>query len=156
MRTNQFFSKRMAMFFALHLSIIAAAFGQGYGQTPNTVRGMGADTTAFSVLWNNADLDNNKLFVEIMYDRKTCFQDAAEFWLCKDADGEHPFNSDAAKRGRQVPIDSILNNKDNCVISEDLLTLSQPTAGGYRLRFQLDPTKGDTVVANKVRIYVVS
>ncbi|MGL4907911.1 MAG: FISUMP domain-containing protein, partial [Bacteroidales bacterium] len=121
-----------------------------------TIRGIGADTTAFSVLWNNADLDNNKLFVEIMYDRKTCFQDAAEFWLCKEADGEYPFNPDKDKRGRQVPIDSVLNNQDNCVISKDLMTLSHPTAGGYRLRFQLDPSKGDTVVAKQVRIYVVS
>ncbi|MGL5914010.1 MAG: FISUMP domain-containing protein, partial [Bacteroidales bacterium] len=151
-----FISKRMAMVFALHLSLIATAFGQGYGQTPNTVRGLGADTTTFSVLWNNTDLDNNKLYVEIMYDKKTCFQDVAEFWLCKGAAGEHPFNSDKNKRGRKVPIDSLLNNQENCVISEDLMTLSQPTAGGYRLRFQLDPAQGDTVAANKVRIYVVS
>ncbi|MGL4957328.1 MAG: hypothetical protein ACRC9X_09150, partial [Bacteroidales bacterium] len=81
MKINLFFSKRMAMVFALHLSIMATAFGQGYGQMPSTVRGIGADTIAFSVLWNNADLDNNKLYVEIMYDRKTCFQDVAEFWL---------------------------------------------------------------------------
>ncbi|MGL4957363.1 MAG: FISUMP domain-containing protein, partial [Bacteroidales bacterium] len=153
---TRLFSKRMAMVFALHLSMIATAFGQSHGQISNTVRGMGADTTAFSVLWNNADLDNNKLYVEVMYDKKTCFQDAAEFWLCKEADGEYPFNPDKDKRGRQVPIDSVLNNQDNCVISKDLMTLSHPTAGGYRLRFQLDPSKGDTVVAKQVRIYVVS
>ncbi|MGL4956207.1 MAG: FISUMP domain-containing protein, partial [Bacteroidales bacterium] len=56
--------------------------------------------------------------------------------------------------GRQVKIDSLLNNQKNCVISADSFTLSEPTAGGYRLRFAL--TNADTVAGENARIYLVS
>ncbi|MGL4364397.1 MAG: FISUMP domain-containing protein [Bacteroidales bacterium] len=132
--------KHSASLFALQMLVLAVAFGQRYGQTAESFK-----EPAFSVLWNNADLTNKKLFVEIMYEKNTCFHDAAEFWMYK---------KDEPTGGRRVKVDSLLNNQKNCTLSADSFILSNPTAGGYRLRFAL--TDADTVASDSVRIRVVS
>ncbi|MGL5913695.1 MAG: hypothetical protein ACRCZB_05970, partial [Bacteroidales bacterium] len=137
---NIFFNKRIVISTALYLLAISFTFGQQYGQTAESFK-----DPAFSVLWNNADLTNKKLFVEIMYEKNTCFQDAAEFWLYYGTD---------STGGRQVKIDSLLNNVNNCKLSADSFILSEPTAGGYRLRFALN--NDDTIAANEAKIRVVS
>ncbi|MGL4364759.1 MAG: hypothetical protein ACRCSB_06100, partial [Bacteroidales bacterium] len=119
---NHLLNKRSAISIALHLTAVALTFGQQYGQTTESFK-----KPAFSVLWNNADLTNKKLFVEIMYDKNTCFQDAAEFWI-------YYAGQDSIRGGRKVKIDSLLNNQKNCKISADSFILSEPMAGGYRLR----------------------
>ncbi|MGL4956950.1 MAG: hypothetical protein ACRC9X_07220, partial [Bacteroidales bacterium] len=134
--------KRTAMLFALQMLAFSVAFGQRYGQTAESFK-----DPAFSVLWNNADLTNKKLFVEIMYDKQTCFQDAAEFWI-------YYAGQDSIRGGRKVKIDSLLNNQKNCKISADSFILSEPMAGGYRLRFALNDD--DTIAANAVKIRVTS
>ncbi|MGL4364246.1 MAG: FISUMP domain-containing protein, partial [Bacteroidales bacterium] len=90
---------------------------------------------------------NKKLMVEIMYDKQTCFQDAAEFWI-------YYAGQDSLTGGRKVKIDSLLNNQKNCTVSADSFTLSEPTAGGYRLRFALN--NDDTIAANAAKIRVSS
>ncbi|MGL5913694.1 MAG: hypothetical protein ACRCZB_05965 [Bacteroidales bacterium] len=137
---NNFLNKRIAISIALQLTAVAFTFGQRYGQTAESFK-----EPAFSVLWNNADLTNKKLLVEIMYEKNTCFHDAAEFWMYK---------KDEPTGGRRVKVDSLLNNQKNCTLSADSFTLSNPTAGGYRLRFAL--TDADTVASDSVRIRVVS
>ncbi|MGL4364651.1 MAG: InlB B-repeat-containing protein [Bacteroidales bacterium] len=112
------------------------------GQAPRDRQPLG-DLT-FSVLWNNVDLATKKLYIEIMYQKNSCFQDAAEFWIYSKNDAV----------GRPIKIDSLLNNANNCTISTDSFTLSNPTAGGYRLRFAL--SNADTVASDSVRIRVVS
>ncbi|MGL4955729.1 MAG: FISUMP domain-containing protein, partial [Bacteroidales bacterium] len=82
-----------------------------------------------------------------MYDKQTCFQDAAEFWI-------YYAGQDSLTGGRKVKIDSLLNNQKNCKISADSFILSEPTAGGYRLRFAL--SNDDTIAANAVKIRVTS
>ncbi|MGL5913943.1 MAG: hypothetical protein ACRCZB_07230, partial [Bacteroidales bacterium] len=139
---NILLNKRIAISIALHLTAVAFTFGQRYGQTAESFK-----KPAFSVLWNNADLTNKKLLVEIMYDKQTCFQDAAEFWI-------YYAGQDSIKGGRKVKIDSLLNNQKNCKISADSFILSEPTAGGYRLRFAL--SNDDTIAANAVKIRVTS
>ncbi|MGL5913693.1 MAG: FISUMP domain-containing protein [Bacteroidales bacterium] len=137
---NILLNKRTVISIALHVTAVALTFGQRYGQTAASFK-----KPAFSVLWNNADLTNKKLFVEIMYDKQTCFQDAAEFWLYYGTD---------SIGGRKVKIDSLLNNQKNCKISADSFILSEPMAGGYRLRFALN--NDDTIAANEAKIRVVS
>ncbi|MGL4908658.1 MAG: FISUMP domain-containing protein, partial [Bacteroidales bacterium] len=137
---NNHLNKRIAISIALQLTALAFTFGQQYGQTAESFK-----EPAFSVLWNNADLTNKKLLVEIMYEKQTCFHDAAEFWMYK---------KDEPTGGRRVKVDSLLNNQKNCTLSADSFTLSNPTAGGYRLRFAL--TDADTVASDSVRIRVVS
>ncbi|MGL4363640.1 MAG: FISUMP domain-containing protein [Bacteroidales bacterium] len=133
-------NKRIVISVFFYLVMQGFAFGQGYGQNAESFQ-----KPAFSVLWNNADLTNKKLLVEIMYEKNTCFQDAAEFWMHK---------KDEPTGGRRVKIDSLLNNQKNCTVSADSFTLSNPTAGGYRLRFAL--TDADTIASDSVRIRVVS
>ncbi|MGL4364196.1 MAG: FISUMP domain-containing protein [Bacteroidales bacterium] len=135
---SYFFKKRIVISITLQLVVGTFTFGQQYGQTTSSFQ-----VPPFSVLWSNADLVNKKLFVEIMYDKQTCFSDAAEFWMYSKS---HP--------PRRVKIDSLLNNQKNCIISSDSLVLSNPTAGGYRLRFAL--TSADTAVGDSAHIRVTS
>ncbi|MDR0418611.1 MAG: hypothetical protein LBH34_00140, partial [Prevotellaceae bacterium] len=79
----------------------------------------------FTILFSNADTANKKLYVEIMYERPSCGNYQARFGLVTKNDTIW-----------NVKIDSFLNNPGTYSAGGDSL-LRRPTAGGYKLRFNL-------------------
>jgi uncharacterized protein (TIGR02145 family) len=90
----------------------AAAFGQ--------------NESPFTVLATTSDLQNRKLYVEIMYDYQGCGGHQARFRL-----------EDKSGLKLAVAVDSVLNNSGTYALSQDRMSLIRPKAGGYKLRFSL-------------------
>ncbi|MDR0565495.1 MAG: hypothetical protein LBG47_00420 [Prevotellaceae bacterium] len=82
----------------------------------------------FTVLSNNSDVKNQKLYVEIMYEKPACGDYQAQFRMV---------NSKGLDT--VVAVDSFLNNPGTYQLSSDGKRLMRPQAGGYRLRFGLPP-----------------
>jgi uncharacterized protein (TIGR02145 family) len=80
----------------------------------------------FTVLSNNTDTANRKLYVEIMYERPACGDYQAMFRL-----------TDRSGLNQSVKIDAVLNNDLTYQLSPDSAKMLYPQAGGYRLRFDL-------------------
>jgi hypothetical protein len=80
----------------------------------------------FTVLSNNTDIPNQKLYVEIMYEKPACGDYQAQFRM-------------VSNKGLDtvVAVDSFLNNPGTYQLSSDGKRLMRPQAGGYRLRFKL-------------------
>ena len=80
----------------------------------------------FTVLSNNSDVQNQKLYVEMMYEKPSCGDYQAQFRMVNN-------------RGLDtvVAVDSFLNNPGTYQLSSDGKRLMRPQAGGYRLRFAL-------------------
>lgn len=96
----------------------------------------------FTVLTTNADLQNKKLYAEIMYDHQSCSEHQARFRF-----------EDKSGLKLAVAIDSVLNNSGTYALSQDRMSLMRPAAGGYKLRFSLP--KGATA-SDSLRLCVES
>lgn len=81
--------------------------------------------TPFTVLSNNMDTVNRRLYVEIMYEKPSCKDYQARFRL-----------DWKTGTGVFVKVDSFLNNHGTFVNEGDSI-LQRPMAGGYKLRFDL-------------------
>ncbi|MDR0418656.1 MAG: fibrobacter succinogenes major paralogous domain-containing protein, partial [Prevotellaceae bacterium] len=86
--------------------------------------GKGQVVSPFTMLFSNIDADNQKIYVEIMYEKSSC------------QDYQVKFRLDSKKGSVFVKVDSFLNNQDTYTSLGDSV-LQRPTAGGYKLRFQL-------------------
>jgi uncharacterized protein (TIGR02145 family) len=93
---------------------------------PPPVPAAAQDAGAFTVLRTNSDLQNRKLYAEIMYDQQSCSEHQARFRL-----------EDKSGLKLAVAIDSVLNNSGSYTLSPDSMSLIRPKAGGYKLRFSL-------------------
>lgn len=82
-------------------------------------------TAPFTVLSNNTDTANRKLYVEIMYEGSGCTDYQARFRM-----------GDKNGLGGFVKVDSFLNNQGTFDNVGDSI-LQRPMAGGYKLRFNL-------------------
>jgi uncharacterized protein (TIGR02145 family) len=82
-------------------------------------------TPPFTVLANNTDTANRKLYVEIMYEKPACLDYQARFEL-RHKGGSH-----------FVKVDSFLNNIGTFGRSQNDSVLQRPTAGGYKLMFNM-------------------
>jgi hypothetical protein len=80
----------------------------------------------FTVLSNNTDIQNKKLYVEIMYEKPACGDYQARFRMVSNSGLD-----------TVVAVDSFLNNPGTYQLSSDGKRLMRPQAGGYRLRFNL-------------------
>jgi hypothetical protein len=80
----------------------------------------------FTVLSNNSDVQNQKLYVEIMYEKPACGDYQAQFRMVNNKGLD-----------TVVAVDSFLNNPGTYQLSTDGKRLMRPQAGGYRLRFDL-------------------
>jgi hypothetical protein len=80
----------------------------------------------FTVLSNNSDVQNQKLYVEIMYEKPACGDYQAQFRMVNNKGLD-----------TVVAVDSFLNNPGTYQLSIDGKRLMRPQAGGYRLRFSL-------------------
>jgi uncharacterized protein (TIGR02145 family) len=83
-------------------------------------------TSPFTVLSNNSDVQSKKLYVEIMYEKPACGDYQAQFRMVNNKGLD-----------TVVAVDSLLNNYGACQLSSDGKRLMRPQAGGYRLRFDL-------------------
>ena len=101
-----------------------------------------AQSSPFTVLSNNADVANQKLYVEIMYENDACGDYKAQFRLATKTN----------PNGTRVAVDTFLNNWGTFETEavRPWYSLARPTAGGYRLRFDIS---GYTA-ADSVRIWV--
>jgi uncharacterized protein (TIGR02145 family) len=103
-------AERVASLTALLLLVPAFAHGTG----------------PFTVLTTNSDIQNRKLYAEIMYSHQSCGEHQARFRL-----------EDKSGVKLDVAIDSVLNNSGTYTLSPDSMLLMRPKAGGYKLRFSL-------------------
>lgn len=85
-------------------------------------------SSPFTVLSNNADVANRKLYVELMYEKPACGHYKALFFRTSRG---HPHDS------VPVPVDSFLNNLGTFETDAGAMSLARPTANGYRLQFAL-------------------
>lgn len=85
-----------------------------------------AQNAPFTILSNNADTANKKLYVEIMYEQPSCHDYQARFRM------------ETKKLGSLglVKVDSFLNNEGTFINVGDSI-LQRPKAGGYMLLFDL-------------------
>lgn len=101
----------------------------------------GQAVAPFTVLTTNMDTTNRKFYLEIMYEKPAC------------SDYQARFRMDSKKgKGDFVKVDSFLNNVGTFVNQGDSV-LQRPTAGGYKLRFNLP---NNISVADSPYICIVS
>ncbi len=110
---------------ALFLSVLLCG-GHVCAQTSHSTR------SPFTVLSNNADTGNHKLYVEIMYEKSACGDYKAQFRLA------HKGN----RKGSPIAVDQFLNNPGTYTTETSgpnkNMSLMRPQAGGYRLSFSLE------------------
>ncbi|MDR3187580.1 MAG: hypothetical protein LBT94_00120 [Prevotellaceae bacterium] len=112
MSLNRIAEKAVAMLVAALLLPVAPVLASG--------------VAPFTVLTTNSDLQNRKLYAEIMYEQQSCSEYQARFWL-----------EDKSGLRLAVAVDSVLNNTASYVLSQDSMAFMRPKAGGYKLRFTL-------------------
>ncbi|MGL4908295.1 MAG: FISUMP domain-containing protein [Bacteroidales bacterium] len=79
-----------------------------------------------TVLRNNTDQLNKKLYLEFMYEHKDCFDKAvARFWIVTPTESY------------QLEVEKVLNNTGNYTLSSDKKEMSDFKVGGYRVQFDI-------------------